>query len=298
MSNSGILTTPIGQYTDDYYQPGGEEAVIATLLGVYAIVIVFAVVFALASYVVLSIGLAGLFRKAGIESWKAWVPFYSTYIWLQLGGQNGHWIWATLIPYGSIVTSIFLYIGMHRTGKAFGKETGFLVLGIFLPWVWVLILGLGKDEYHPERITAAGLGGPLVGYGAGSRPGYQPGAYPPAAYQGGAYPPAANQGGAYPSNGYAPAGQTPPAYQPPAYQPAAGQVPPAPTVPPIAPVPTGGPAVPSPTGPPVPTPTGPQVPPSPTAPPVPPAPTGGPVPPAPTSGPTPGSPTPPSLSKE
>jgi len=283
MSISGFLTTAIGQYSDDYYGSGGEDAFLATFIGVYAVIIVVSLIFALASYVILAIGLAGLFRKAGIEPWKAWVPFYSTYIWLQLGGQNGHWIWASLIPYGSIVTSIFLYIGMHRTGKAFGKDTGFLVLGIFLPWVWVLILGLGKDEYHPERITAAGLGGPLVGYGAGSQPtGYAPAGYAPAPYQ----------GGAYPSKGYQPAGQTPPAYQPagqtpPAYQPA-GSVPPAPTSAPVAPAPTAGPVAPAPTGGPVPpAPTGGPVPPAPTGGPVPPAPSAGPVPPAPTAGPAP-----------
>ena len=276
MSISGFLTTAIGQYSDDSYGSGGEEAFLATFIGVYAIIIVVSLIFALASYVILAIGLAGLFRKAGIEPWKAWVPLYSTYVWLQLGGQNGHWVWASLIPYGSLVTSIFLYIGMHRTGKAFGKDTGFLVLGIFLPWVWVLILGLGKEEYHPERITAAGLGGPLVGYGSGIQPaGYAPAGYAAAPYQGGAYPP----------KGYQPAGQTPPPYQP------AGTVPPAPTSAPVAPTPFGGPVPPAPgtgTLPPAPT-SGPAAP-APTAGPVPPAapaPTGGPVPPAPTAGPAP-----------
>ena len=291
MSISGFLTTSIGLYTDDYTTSDGAEAVFATLIGVYVVTFAIAMVFAIASYVVLAIGLAGVFRKAGIEPWKAWVPIYSTFIWLQLGGQNGHWIWATFVPGGSIVTSVFLYIGMHRTGKAFGKETGFLVLGIFLPWIWVLILGLGKDEYHPERITAAGLGGPLVGYGAGSQPGYAPVGYAPPA----GYAPAGYQGGGYPSGGYQQAGQAPSAYsttgQPPAYQPAAGQQPS--FAPPAIPAPSSGPVAPTPAAGPAPT-SGP-VAPTPVAGP---APTAGPVAPAPTAGPTPSSDTPPSLSKE
>jgi len=285
MSISGFLTTSIGLYTDDYTTSDGAEAVFATLIGVYVVTFAIAMLFAVASYVVLAIGLAGVFRKAGIEPWKAWVPIYSTFVWLQLGGQNGHWIWATFVPGGSIVTSVFLYIGMHRTGKAFGKETGFLVLGIFLPWIWVLILGLGKDEYHPERITAAGLGGPLVGYGAGSQPGYAPVGYAPAGYQ----------GGGYPSNGYQQAGQAPSAYsaagQPPAYQPAAGQQPS--FAPPAVPAPSSGPVAPAPAAGPAPS-SGP-IAPTPAAGPVP---TAGPVAPAPTAGPTPSSDTPPSLSKE
>jgi len=285
MTFSGMLTT-VPAFTEPDGSYGSTDAqVLATVLGIYAIVLGIALVLAAISYVVLAIGLSAVFRKAGIEPWKAWVPIYSTFIWLQLGGQNGHWIWATFVPGGSIVTSVFLYIGMHRTGKAFGKETGFLVLGIFLPWIWVLILGLGKDEYHPERITAAGLGGPLVGYGAGSQPGYAPVGYAPAGYQ----------GGGYPSNGYQQAGQAPSAYsttgQPPAYQPAAGQQ--QSFAPPAIPAPSSGPVAPTPAAGPAPT-SGP-VAPTPVAGP---APTAGPVAPAPTAGPTPSSDTPPSLSKE
>jgi hypothetical protein len=118
------------------------------------------------SWVLIAIPLSAVFRKAGIEPWKAWVPFYSTYTWLRLGGQSGHWVWLSLVPCGSTVTAIMLYIGMFSTGKAFAKDSGFLVLGIFLPWVWLFILGFGRDEYRPELIAAAGLPGPLEGRGA------------------------------------------------------------------------------------------------------------------------------------
>lgn len=152
-------------YTD---YGNGDAATYGAILAVWAIVLVSSLVFAAIIYVLIALPLAALFSKAGVEPWKAWVPFYSTYTWLQLGGQNGHWVWLSLVPYGSVVTSVFLYIGMYRTGIAFGKDSGFLVLGIFLPIVWLFILGFGKDEYHPERIAQAGYGGPLVGFGAGA----------------------------------------------------------------------------------------------------------------------------------
>jgi len=119
-----------------------------------------------AIYVLLSIPLAALFKKAGIEPWKAWVPYYSTYTWLELGGQSGWWVLATIIPGGGIVASVFLYIGMWSTGKAFRKDVGMLVLGILLPVVWLFVLGFGKDPYEPELIKAAGLTPPRVGRGA------------------------------------------------------------------------------------------------------------------------------------
>lgn len=151
---------------DSYDTYPSDEAMYATVLLVLGVTFAIVAVAVVVSWVLIAIPLSALFRKTGIEPWKAWVPFYSTYTWLRLGGQSGHWVWASLVPYGGIVTSIFLYLGMHRTGKAFGKETGFLVLGIFLPWVWLFILGFGRDEYRPQLIAAAGLTGPLEGTGA------------------------------------------------------------------------------------------------------------------------------------
>jgi hypothetical protein len=164
--------------TDYDYAPTDAEG-LGLLLGIYGVIFLVTIVLGAVSYVLIAIPLAALFRKAGIEQWKAWVPFYNHFTWLQLGGQSGHWMWAMLVPYGSTLTSVLLIIGMHRTGKAFGKSTGFLVLGIFLPWVWLFILGYGRDTYRPELIAAAGLGAPLVGYGAVVGAAREHTAYPP-----------------------------------------------------------------------------------------------------------------------
>ena len=190
---------------DSYDSYTSDDQAFATLFLIWGITFAILAVVVIVSYVLLAIPLAALFAKTGIPAWKAWVPFYSTFTWLRLGGQNGHWVWASLVPYGSVVTSVFLYIGMHRTGKAFGKESGFLVLGIFLPWVWLFILGFGRDEYRPELIAAAGLGAPLEGHGA---QGYAtPGVMQPAQYgagQNGAgqYPAGQNGAGQYGAGQY------------------------------------------------------------------------------------------------
>ena len=151
---------------DSYNNYTSSDVALQTALLVWGVALVAIVVIAVLSYLLIAIPLSALFRKTGVEPWKAWVPVYSTYTWLRLGGQNGNWAWLSFIPYGSVATSVFLYMGMHRTGKAFGKDTGFLVLGIFLPWVWLFILGFGRDPYRPELIAAAGLGAPYIGTGA------------------------------------------------------------------------------------------------------------------------------------
>ena len=161
---------------DSSYDPdySGEIAAV-TLVFVITFLVTFAVTFLIA-YVLTGISLSALFRKTGVEQWKAWVPVYSTHEWLRLGGQNGNWAWLSLIGLG-IVPSIFVYIGMHATGKAFRKDTGFLILGILLPIVWVCILGFGKDRYEPELIAQAGLRPPFIGHGAVPESAYAQPAY-------------------------------------------------------------------------------------------------------------------------
>lgn len=183
-----MCKTPRDSIIDDYDSYNtytNSDVAIQTMLAIWGVMLLITAVVAILSYVLIAIPLSALFRKTGVEPWKAWVPVYSTYTWLQLGGQSGHWAWLSFVPYGSIVTSVFLYLGMYRTGKAFGKEGGFLVLGILLPWVWLFILGFGRDQYRPELISAAGLGAPLIGTGA-VRPGAQ---FPSEHYEAAPYPP-------------------------------------------------------------------------------------------------------------
>lgn len=148
-------------YNYDYGTDYGSPA-IAIILATYAVAFLFVVIF----WVILAISLMGFFKKVGVESWIAWVPIYNMWKWLEIGGQQGWLSLLSLIPYGGIVTSVFLYIGMYRTGRAFGKDGAFLVLGIFLPFVWAFILGSEKEVYHPEWFASYGWPPPLAGYGS------------------------------------------------------------------------------------------------------------------------------------
>jgi hypothetical protein len=177
----------------DYDYNYGSGAVLGTILAIYVAILIFSLLIAVAYYVVMAIALSTFFRKVGVEGWIAWVPIYSTWKWLEVGGHQGWLSLLTLVPGGSYVTAVFLYIGMYRTGRAFGKEGSFVVLGIFLPFVWAFILG-GKNsgEYHPEWFAAYGWPPPFAGYGsvpAAARPpgGYQQ-PYPAQPHQAQPYP--------------------------------------------------------------------------------------------------------------
>src|ERR671928_1968785 len=45
-----------------------------------------------------SFGLARLFQKAGIPKWKAFVPFYNTWMMQDLSNRPKHWVLWQLVP--------------------------------------------------------------------------------------------------------------------------------------------------------------------------------------------------------
>lgn len=135
-------------------------------LAIYLIIMIVALLFAVAVYVVMALALSRFFAKVGVESWIAWIPVYSTWKWLEVGGMAGWISLLALIPYGGIATSVFLYIGMYRSGIAFRKDASWLVLGIFLPFVWAFLLARPQETYEPERVVQAGYPRPLAGHGS------------------------------------------------------------------------------------------------------------------------------------
>src|SRR4051794_31532379 len=52
-----------------------------------------------------SMGLAKLFQKAGVAAWKAYVPFYNTWIMQTIGHRTHHWVvWQALPVVGWFIT--------------------------------------------------------------------------------------------------------------------------------------------------------------------------------------------------
>lgn len=45
-----------------------------------------------------SFGLAKMFQKAGVEQWKAYIPFYNTWVMQELARRPKHWVFWQLIP--------------------------------------------------------------------------------------------------------------------------------------------------------------------------------------------------------
>lgn len=143
-----------------------SDQFIALFIAIYAITIGIILLASVVYYVLMSVALMSFFRKVGVSPGIAWVPYYNYWKWLEVGGFPGWYALLALTGVGAYVTLVFLYIGMYRTGLAFGKSGSFVVLGIFLPFVWAFMLGGRTEVYRPETLAAHGYPPPLAGFGA------------------------------------------------------------------------------------------------------------------------------------
>ncbi|WP_066038864.1 DUF5684 domain-containing protein [Herbiconiux solani] len=142
-----------------------SEAALAIFVTVMVVVYGLTLLLVIATWVVMAFALMALFRKVGVKPWVAWVPYYRTWVWLQLGGQPGWIALAPLVGLG-IATTVFLIIAIQRISVAFRRDTGFVVLGVFLPFAWAFILGGRDSVYEPGLLAWRGYPPPLVGYGS------------------------------------------------------------------------------------------------------------------------------------
>lgn len=91
------------------------------------------------------IGLWKLFTKAGKPGWASIIPIYNNIVMIDIAGKPLWWIILLFIPFVNIVVSILIMIGM---AKNFGRGTGTAIGLIFLPLLFMLILGFGRAEYN------------------------------------------------------------------------------------------------------------------------------------------------------
>ncbi len=90
----------------------------------------------------------GVFTKAGFVGWKSMIPFYNTYCICKIAGMSPWWLLAIFIPIINFIgIFVFLIIMAMGLSKNFGQGGGTTVGLIFLPFIFVPILGYGSARY-------------------------------------------------------------------------------------------------------------------------------------------------------
>lgn len=102
-------------------------------------------------YALMHIGLAGIFRKAGQDWWKALIPIYNVYVWLQIVGRPSWWLVYFLIPVLNLIMGIGLILDLVRS---FGKQS-FLdhVAAVIFPFLYFPYLGFNKKDQYQGKWT-------------------------------------------------------------------------------------------------------------------------------------------------
>lgn len=98
----------------------------------------------LAIAVVALVGLWKVFQKAGKPGWGAIVPFYNLYCLFEMSFGTGWLFLLTLVP---CVGQIMLIIMWVKLAVAFNKGVGFGIGILFLPFIFLPMLGFGDAQY-------------------------------------------------------------------------------------------------------------------------------------------------------
>ncbi|NNV55647.1 signal peptidase I [Limnovirga soli] len=89
------------------------------------------------------LGIYGMFKKAGITPWKAFVPFYNTWCIVEVCNIPKFWFWLQLIPIAGQFITIWIVIifVMHFGRFNVANHTA----AVFLPFVYLPYLGYSKE---------------------------------------------------------------------------------------------------------------------------------------------------------
>lgn len=138
----------ITTYGSDGAASGAVAALLFTLLfsALYVVLLV-------GIYVVTALFLSKIFAKAGEPAWKAWVPVYNSWVFLELGGQAGLWALVAFVPFVGIASGVFICLAAYNIGLRFGKTGVWVVLYILVPYVWWGIFAFDRSVWNPQPIA-------------------------------------------------------------------------------------------------------------------------------------------------
>lgn len=96
-------------------------------------------------FIIIAAGMWKIFEKAGIEGWKAIIPFYNAYVLVTEVAKKEWWYFLLLfVPVANIIVFIIINI---EIAKAFGKPVLYAAGLTFLPVIFYPILGFGDSVY-------------------------------------------------------------------------------------------------------------------------------------------------------
>ena len=141
--------------------------IIGTLLATLSIILIAIIIFIICFSVVTIIAQWKFFKKCNKQGWIALIPFYNTWTMIEISGLNWWYFLILLAPTiftiiigNTIINNVFslvnyfvyflIYYNIAKKTKQ--NEILFGILGIFVPYVALIILGFSKNIVYDNNI--------------------------------------------------------------------------------------------------------------------------------------------------
>ncbi len=122
--------------------PGGDT---------FALVVAGAIAFLV---LIWRIGAWCVFAKAGQPGWGALVPIYNIVVGCRVAGRPGWWAVFWILPVVNLVFALIVCLG---TARNFGRSARFALGLMFLPFVFMPVLGFSKARFQLGGGIAGGI---------------------------------------------------------------------------------------------------------------------------------------------
>ena len=147
-----------------------DEVLTNVLIGLGAFLILFAIIMIVVA-VVIVIGNYKFYQKAGVEGWKAIVPFYNSWVLVEIAGLEWYWFLALIAPTAfSILANIIPFFGLlswlgyvimiignvslfTNLSKKMNKDTGWVVCGVLFGSIVTAIEGFSKKSTFNKDVV-------------------------------------------------------------------------------------------------------------------------------------------------
>jgi signal peptidase I len=97
------------------------------------------------------VGMYGMFKKAGIEGWKVFVPFYNTWCIVEKIKLNKKWFFFQLVPIAGQFVTIWITI---KWVEHFGRfDFTHHAMAVFIPFVYFPVLGFSNNEKYAGELV-------------------------------------------------------------------------------------------------------------------------------------------------
>jgi len=147
-----------------------EFEVFGTLIAALSIILIPLIIFIIGFSIVTIVAQWKFFKKCGKNGWEALIPFYNTWVMVELSGLNWWYFLILLAPtiititIGNIVINnlfslatffVYFLIYYNIAKKTKQNEILFGILGIFVSFIPILILGFSKNIIYDKNIEVS-----------------------------------------------------------------------------------------------------------------------------------------------